>query len=406
MIRDMDRIYLDHNATTPVDSRVLQAMLPYLQGTFGNPSSIHTFGQDARRGLDRAREQVGAFLSADPREVVFTSGGTEADNLAIRGVVGEALRKGRRPVHILCSAIEHPAVLTTCERLARETGGPIRFERIPVDGNGVVRLDAFEKAIRPETVLVSIMHANNEIGTIQPVTEIGRTCRAKGVLFHCDAVQSAGKIPVDVRGLGADLVALSAHKIYGPKGVGALWIRKGVRLDPMQTGGHQEREIRTGTENLAGIVALARACEIAASELGTRSETVLRQRDQFEEAVRQRIPRTRVNGGGAPRVPNTTNLSFDGLEGEAIVLGLDLEGIACSTGSACTSGSVEPSHVLTALGVPTPLALGAVRFSLGRSTTEAQIDRTVEALEKVVARLRRVAPVLATAGGRDGGARH
>jgi cysteine desulfurase len=383
----MKRIYFDHNATTPVDPDVVAAMLPFFGECYGNASSIHTFGQQARAAVERAREQVAGLIGARPAEIVFTSGGTEADNLAVFGVV-RASRRERR--HVITTAIEHPAVLEACRALEGE-GVDVTY--VPVSADGVVDPDAVRQALRPETVLISVMLANNELGTLQPVEEIARLAAEADVGMHTDAVQAVGKVPVDVNRLGVDLLTLSGHKLYGPKGVGALYVRGGTRLQPILYGGHHERDRRAGTENVPGIVGLGKAAELARLRLGEESARLQALRDRFEQAVLERIPETRVNGRSAPRVPGTTNITFSYVEGESLVIALDLKGLACSTGAACSSGAVEPSHVLTAIGLPREQARASLRFSLGRTNTEDEVDAAVELLAEAVERLRELSPL-------------
>jgi cysteine desulfurase len=379
-------IYLDYNATTPVDARVLEAMLPYLGDRFGNASSIHSAGQHARAAVDRARESVATLIGASPAEIVFTSGGTEADNLALLGLVA-AIPCAKK--HVITTGIEHHAVLNACQELERR-GIDVTYVR--PGSNGVVDPDDIRRAITPETVLISVMHANNEIGTIQPIEEIGRIADAD-IYFHCDAVQSAGKLPIDVNRLGVDLLSISAHKMYGPKGVGALYVRSGTPVEPLLFGGHHERDRRPGTENVPGIFALGKAAELARVELlDADAPRIAALRDQLETALLDAIANTRLNGYRAPRVCNTTNLTFPGAGGEALLIALDLEGIACSTGAACSSGAVEPSHVLTAIGLSDDEARSTLRFSLGRNTTRDEIDRAVEIIPGVVKRIRSLSP--------------
>ena len=383
----MQRIYLDHNATTPVDPAVLEAMLPYLSGEFGNASSIHTFGQRARAAVETAREQVAALINARPQEIVFTSGGTESDNHAIFGVVN--LASPRTSLHVIATTIEHEAVLNTCQELEKWN---ISVSYLPVDENGLINLDDLRRALRPETALITVMHANNELGTVQPVVEIGRIAAEADVYFHTDAVQTAGKIPVDVQELQADLLSLSAHKIYGPKGIGALYIKSRTPLRQFLYGGHHQRGFRPGTENVAGIVGLGKATEIARACLEQDARRIARLRDTLEQGLHARIPDSRINASNAPRTPNTCNMTFSGIEGEALVIALDLKGLACSTGAACSSGAVEPSHVLTALGLSAAEARASIRFSLGRHTSEAEISAGLEIVPAAVALLRRLSP--------------
>ena len=377
------RIYLDHNATTPPAAEVADAMATALREQFGNPSSVHHFGQSAKAVLDEARSAVALLVGAEPSEVVFTSGGTESDNIAIRGVAEALERAGRR--HLVASAIEHEAVLNTLKALARRGW---RTTLLPVDQTGIVAPDALANALTDDTAVVSVMHANNEIGTIQPIAELARLAKSRGALFHTDAVQTAGKVPVDVRALGVDLLSLSAHKFYGPKGVGALWIRRGVRLQPPITGGKQERSRRAGTENVPGIVGLGVAATLAREKMSEEGERLSRLRDRLEEGILARVSGTAVNGAGSPRVPNTTNISFDRIEAESLLIGLDLAGVAVSTGSACSSGTLEPSHVLKAMGFPAHRTQNSIRFSLGTANTDADIDRVIDVLPATVEKLR------------------
>jgi cysteine desulfurase len=381
--------YLDYNSTTPVDRRVLDAMLPYFAGRFGNASSIHSSGQHARAAVDAARESVAALIGAKPAEIVFTSGGTEADNLALFGIVS-ASAKPRR--HVVTTSIEHHAVLNSCQHL--ETQG-IEVSYVPVSSDGVVDPADIRHALTPDTILISVMHANNEIGTIQPIEEIGRVAAEADVYFHCDAVQSAGKLPLDVNRFGVDLLSLSAHKIYGPKGVGALYVRSGTALAPQFFGGHHERDRRPGTENVAGIVGFGKAAELTRALLNEDAARIAALRDRLESALLDSISMIRVNGNRARRVANATNITFAAAGGEALVIALDLQGIACSTGAACSSGAVEPSHVLTAIGLSHDEARSSVRFSLGRPTTGEEIDEAVAIMPRVVERLRALSPLSA-----------
>jgi cysteine desulfurase len=384
----MQRIYLDHNATTPVDTAVLETMLPYFGGDFGNASSIHTFGQRARAAVETAREQVATLLNAPPQEIVFTSGGTESDNHAIFGVV-RWLASSQQPVHIITTSIEHEAVLNTCQALEKEG---VLVTYLPVSREGLIGLGALRGAIRAETALVTVMHANNELGTIQPLEEIGCIAAEHDIYFHTDAVQSVGKIPVDVKACQLDLLSLSGHKIYAPKGVGAIYIKGGSRLRQLLYGGHHQRGFRPGTENVAGIVGLGKAAEIAHFSLADEAARISALRDHLEQGLFARVPDARANAAGAPRTPNTSNITFPGIEGEALVISLDLKGLACSTGAACSSGAVAPSHVLTAIGLSAAEARASIRFSLGRSTTPAEIDTALEIVPVAVAQLRQLAP--------------
>jgi cysteine desulfurase len=380
------RIYLDYNATTPVDREVLDAMLPYFSGSFGNASSIHSAGQRGRSAVDAARESVAALLSAKPAEIVFTCGGTEADNLALFGTVARGAEPRR---HMITTAIEHHAVLNSAQALEKQ-GVDVTY--VPVGRTGIVDPDDIREAIRPETALISVMLANNEIGTIQPIEEIGRIAAEEDIYFHCDAVQAAGKLPLDVNRLGVDLLSISAHKIYGPKGVGALYVCTGTELEPIFHGGHHERDRRPGTENVPGIVGMGKAAELAVKNLGTDAARLASLRDKFEKALLS-LPGVRLNGDVRHRVPNTSNLSFDAAGGEALVIALDLQGIACSTGAACSSGAVEPSHVLTAIGLTPDQARSSLRFSLGRPTKAEEVDCAIEIIPAVVERLRALSPM-------------
>jgi cysteine desulfurase len=372
----MERIYLDHNATTPVDPRVLEAMLPLLHESFGNPSSLHWFGQRARAALDEARGRVAELIGANPAEVVFTGSGTEADNMALRGMAAMAVGERRGVVY---TAIEHHAIVHTARALADE-GWPVQAVRVGSDG--VVDLDDLRGKVDQRTAVVAVMLANNETGAIQPVAEIARLAHERGALVHCDGVQAAGKVPLDVRALDVDTLALSAHKFYGPKGVGALYVKRGARLKPLLRGGSQERNRRAGTENVAGIAGLGAAAQVARAELGTESPRLSALRDRLEGRLLA-IGGARRNGDG-PRVPNTSSISFEGVEAESLLMALDLLGIAVSTGAACAAGAVEPSHVLRGMGLPMDRVQGSLRFSLGRSNTEEQIDRAADAVAAAV----------------------
>jgi len=389
----MRRVYLDHCATTPLDSRVLAAMMPSLIENYGNASSVHLYGQQARSAVDKARRQVASLISARANEIVFTSGGTEANNLAIRGVCEQAGSHGR---HIVTSAIEHPSVRGPVEGLEKKGW---EVTRLPIYDDGIVRIQDVRAAIRPDTVLVSVMLANNEIGTIQPVAEIGalvsemRESGQRHLRFHVDAVQAAGRIPIDIETLDCDLLTLSAHKLYGPKGAGALYIRRGVRVLPQQVGGHQERERRAGTESVANIVGFGVAAEFAKQEMMQRNEYVRRLRDHFEAEVEERINDTVLNGNREQRLPHVSNISFRFIEGEGLLIHLDLQGVAVSTGSACSSGTLEPSPVIRALGRDEELARGAIRFSFGKDNTDEDVDYAVEVLAKAVESLRALSPL-------------
>jgi cysteine desulfurase len=382
------RIYLDHNATTPVDSAAAEAMMRALQDLFGNASSVHYYGQQAKAAVDTARSSIAALIGAEPSEVIFTSGGTEADNFAIRGAAEALEHTGRK--HLVTSGIEHEAVLNTFKALGRRGW---RTTILPLDASGIVSPDRLSEAISDETALVSIMHANNEIGTIQPVAELARISHARGALFHTDAVQTAGKIPLDVRALGADLVALSGHKFYGPKGAGALWVKRGVRLMPFLAGGKQERNRRAGTENVPGLIGMGVAAARAMEKMPTEGRRLAALRDRLERGILAAVPNTEVNGARDTRVPNTTNISFDRVEAESLLIALDLEGVAVSTGSACSSGTLEPSHVLKAMNLPSHRAHNSIRFSLGAANTEAEIDHVIAILPKIVSKLRSLSAV-------------
>ena len=379
-------IYLDHNSTTPVDPRVLAAMLPYLAENFGNANSIHSSGQRARAAVDAARQSVAELLGAKASEIVFTCGGTEADNLAIFGIVNPCDQPRK---HVVTTAIEHHAVLNTAQALEKQ-GVDVTY--VPVNREGLVDPDDIREAIRPETVLISVMLANNEIGTIQPIAEIGRIAAEEDIYFHCDAVQAAGKMRVDVKELGVDLLSISGHKLYAPKGVGALFVRTGTELGPMFFGGHHERDRRPGTENVPGIVGLGKAAQLAMENLDADAVRLAALRDRFENALLA-LPGVRVNGNVRERAPNTSNLSFEAAGGEALVIALDLQGVMCSSGAACSSGAVEPSHVLTAMGLTPEQARSSLRFSLGRPTTEHEIDEAIRIIPPVVERLRALSPL-------------
>jgi cysteine desulfurase len=382
----MKRVYLDHNATTPVEPEVLETMLPFLSAEFGNAASIHSFGQRARAAVETARESVAALIGARPQEIVFTSGGTESDNHAIFGIVEAA---GGHDKQVITTAIEHEAVLNTCQALEKQ-GVSVAY--LPVDRQGRIDLEALHRTISRETVLVTIMHANNELGTVQPLEEIGRIATEADVYFHSDAVQSLGKLPIDVRAMGVDLLSLSGHKLYAPKGIGALYIKSGTPLRQLLYGGHHQRGFRPGTENVAGIVGLGKAAEMASRSLTEEPKRVSALRDKLENGLLARVPDSTVNGGRSPRTPNTTNILFHGIEGEALVIALDLKGLACSTGAACSSGAVEPSHVLTAIGLPPEEARASLRFSLGRCTASEDIDFALQVVPAAVAQLRELSP--------------
>jgi cysteine desulfurase len=444
----MTCIYLDHNATTPVDPVVLVAMVPYFSADFANASSIHTPGQRARAAVETAREQVAALIGAKPQEIVFTSGGTESDNHAIFGSVAQALlpvpfgpskqsptaqslsavrhespvdtpqtrsatsaapppspsftssassTSGSASPHVITSTIEHEAVLNSCQALEQQ-GVAVTY--LPVNRDGLVDPASIRAAIRPETALITLMHANNELGTVQPLDEIGRIAQEYKIPFHTDAVQSAGKVPIDVNALHVDLLSLSAHKLYGPKGIGALYVRTGTKLQQLLYGGHHQRGFRPGTENVAAIVGFGKAAELAAQALVSDAARISVLRDQLERGLLERIPHTRVNGAVAPRTPNTTDILFEGIEGEALVIALDLKGVACSVGAACSSGAVEPSHVLTAIGLSHDEAKSSLRFSLGRHTTAAEIAFALDIIPAAVSQLRALSPTYQKASAR------
>jgi len=384
----MKQIYLDYAATTPVHPEVVKAMLPHLTEVFGNPSSIHACGQEARGAINEARARVAAFIGAHDEEIVFTSGGTEADNFALEGV---AFAKEGSGNHIITNSIEHHAVLETCKFLE---GRGFSVTCLPVDEHGLVSPEDVRKAITSKTILISVMHANNEVGTIEPIAEIGKIAQEAGIYFHTDAVQTVGHIPVDVNELGVDLLSMSAHKLYGPKGVGALYIKKGTKMVPFMYGGSQERGRRASTENVPGIVGLGKAVEIAEQEMNQDARRLTHLRDKLIKGILERIDHTQLNGHPVNRLPNNINVSVDFVEGESMCLNLDLEGICASTGSACSSTSLEPSHVLLATGHSPERAHGSLRFTLGKWTTEEEIDRVLEVLPRVVARLRALSPLL------------
>jgi cysteine desulfurase len=376
----VQRCYFDHNATTPIAPEVLEAMLPVLTEVYGNASSVHRFGQAARHKLDSSRKEVARMLGAEPDEIVFTSGGTEADNLAIFGASAGG--------HLITTTIEHPAVMGPVARHPNRT-------MVDVDGRGLVDPDAIRKALRPDTRLISVMHANNETGVIQPVEEIAQIAAGTGALLHSDGVQAAGKIPVHVRRLGVALYSISGHKIGAPKGVGALYVRKGTKIKPMLYGGRHERERRAGTENVAGVVALARAAQWVTEQGAAQAERLRALRDRLENGILSRVPDVHVNGAGAPRVPNTSNLRFGGVDSDALLIALDLRGFAVSSGAACSSGAPEPSHVLLAMGLTREQARSSIRFSLGRTNTVEQVDALIEAVADCVAHLRKLSPAYA-----------
>jgi cysteine desulfurase len=383
----MKPIYLDHAATTPTDPAVVQAMLPFFTRIYGNPSSMHAFGQEAKRAIEAARDSIASFLGAKPEEIIFTSGGTESNNFILKGIAASA---GNRGNHIITSAIEHHAILESCHYLEKQ-GFHVTY--LPVDRFGLVDPDDVKRNITDKTILISVMHANNEIGTIEPIAEIGRIARKRGVPFHTDAVQTFGHLPISVDELNIDALSASAHKFYGPKGVGILYLRRGTRIQSFMHGGEQERKRRASTHNVTGIVGFGKAVELAAEgmEKETRQEIFLR--DKLISGILEQIEDTRLNGHPVHRLPNNVNISVAYIEGESMILNLDMEGIAVSTGSACTSASLEPSHVLTAIGLPHELAHGSLRLTLGRATTEADIDRTLDVLPGIVKKLRAISPL-------------
>jgi cysteine desulfurase len=381
----MRRVYLDHNASTPVHPEVLAAMMPYFSERFGNASSIHGFGREAREGIDVARESIARFLGVTPEEIVFTSGGTESDNLAVKGVVG-----ARPGGHIITTVVEHHALLRTCQALEK-LGHAVTY--LPVDGDGLVDPDDVRRALRPDTILISIQSANSETGTLMPIEEIGRIAVERGIPFHADGVQTFGKIPISPREVGLTLMSMSGHKIYGPKGIGALYIAKGTRMVSVQHGGDHERRRRAGTEHVPGIVGFGKAVELRTRYMGEEAVRVTGLRDRLWEGVRRSVVDVRLNGHPTRRLPGTLNMSFRGIEAESIILGLDLKGIGTSAGSACTSGSLEPSYVITAMGIPVDWALGAVRTSLGASTTVEDIDYVLDVLPPLVRKIRAMSPV-------------
>jgi len=383
----MRRIYLDHSATTPVDPEVAELMHKYYVELYGNPSSVHAFGREVKKALEEARSQVAALIGAEAKEIIFTSGGTEADNIAIQGAAKAKAGKGR---HLITSAIEHHAVLDTCKYLAKNG---YELTILPVDSEGLVNPEDLLAAIRPDTILISIMHANNEVGSIQPIEAIGKIAREKGILFHVDAVQSLGKLPIDVVKMNIDLLTVSSHKIYGPKGVGALYVRKGVRILPLIFGGGQERKVRSGTENAPGIIGFGKACELAGLRMEEENARLIKLRDKLVEGL-LKIEDVQLNGPrGANRLPNNVNVSVRFIEGESLLLSLDMIGIAASSGSACTSGSLDPSHVLLAMGLSHEVAHGSLRLTLGRQNTEEDIDYVLQELPKIVDRLRMMSPL-------------
>jgi len=396
---EIHKVYLDHSATTPADPRVVEAMLPYLTEKFGNASSVHYFGQEARAAVDRARREVAALIGARANEIVFVSGGTEANNLAIRGICEAAAGNPRNNKgHVITSSLEHSSVRGICEALEKAGKGGWEITRLPAYDEGIVRVEDVRAALRPDTVLISVMLANNEIGTIQPLKEIGalvgeERTRGRQLWLHTDAVQAAGRIPVNVETLGCDLLSLSAHKLYAPKGTGALFVRRGVRLISQNVGGHQEREKRAGTEGVPGIVAFGTAAKLAREEMDQRSQHDQRLRDRFEAGLSKHVEDIFFNGDRGQRLPHLSNISFRFIEGEGLLISLDLQGVAVSTGSACSSGTLEPSPVIRALGRNDELSRGAIRFSFGKDNTDQDVDYVLEVLPRVVERLRRLSPL-------------
>ena len=383
----MRKVYLDHSATTPVRKEVADLVMEYMLDKFGNPSSVHSFGREAKKALDEARERIANLIGAESKEIYFTSGGTESDNIAILGAAFANSKKGK---HIITSAIEHHAVLDPCKYLEQQ-GFEVTY--LPVDDQGIVSMEDLRKAIKPETILISIMHVNNEIGTIQDIGSIGKLARDKGILFHTDAVQSLGKLPIDVKELNIDMLTGSSHKIYGPKGVGFLYIRKGVKVDNIIHGGAQERKKRPGTENLSGIAGFGLAAELAGKEIAEENKRQKPLRDKLITGILENIPHTRLNGHPEKRIASNVNVSVEFIEGESLLLSLDMKGIGASSGSACTSGSLDPSHVLLATGLSHEIAHGSLRLTLGRETTEADIDYVLEVLPQIVDRLRAMSPI-------------
>ncbi|MBP1761470.1 MAG: Cysteine desulfurase [Firmicutes bacterium] len=380
-------IYMDHSATTPVDPEVFNEMIPYFTDRFGNASSIHLYGQDARRAIDKARAQVAHLINAAPQEIIFTSGGTEADNQAIVSYMLANQNKGN---HLITSAIEHHAVLETCEHLAKQG---FELTVLPVTPEGMVEADVLQKALKPASRLVSIMHANNEVGTIQDIKELASISHAAGAVFHTDAVQSMGKLPIDVKAMGIDMLSASSHKIYGPKGVGCLFIRKGIRLPSLLHGGGQERKLRAGTENVPAIVGFGKACELAEQHMAERAEKLEKLAHRLREGILTTIPNTRLTGHPSQRLPGSVSVCFQFVEGESILLMLDSFGIMASSGSACTSGSLDPSHVLLALGLPHEIAHGSLRLTLGKDNTAEDVDKVLEVLPGIIATLRKMSPL-------------
>lgn len=383
----MKKIYMDHNATTPLHPEALDAILPFLKDNFGNPSSIHWAGRGVKKYIDEAREKVANLLNADPSEIVFTAGGSESDNLAIKGVVNVLKNKSN---HIITTQVEHPAVLTTCQYMEKR-GCKVTY--LPVDHDGIIDLDDLRGSITNKTVLISIMYANNETGTLFPIKEIGEIAADNGIVFHTDAVQAVGKIPIDVKDLKVDLLSLAGHKLYAPKGIGCLYVKKGTSLVPLIHGGHQEGGRRAGTENIPGIVGLGKACETANRDMESQLKRITKLRDRLYKGIIDKLDHVKLNGHPVNRIPNTLNLSFEFIEGESLLINLDMEGVAVSSGSACTSGSLKPSPVLMAMAVPSEIAQGSIRFSLGLDNTEEDIEYLIGVLPEIVNRLRSMSPL-------------
>ena len=383
----MNNVYFDNSATTKTDERVIEAMMPYITENYGNPSSIYKIGRENRKAVEEAREQVAKALNCEPNEIYFTNGGSESDNTAIRGIAYAYKNKGN---HIITSKIEHPAVLETCKQLEKE-GFEVSY--IGVDENGIIKLDELKNAIKPTTTLISIMFANNEIGTIEPIEEIGKIAKENNIFFHTDAVQAVGNVRIDVKKLNIDALSMSGHKFYGPKGIGALYVKKGIKFEKVINGGHQERNKRAGTENVAGIVGLGKAIELAYQELDEHNKKIKELRDYYVEQVKAKIPYIRINGDETKRLPGNSNISFRFIEGEGLLLNLDLKGICASSGSACTSGSLDPSHVLLAIGLPHEIAHGSLRISIGKYNTKEEVDYLVENLVEIIGRLREMSPL-------------
>ena len=383
----MNNVYFDNSATTKTDERVIEAMMPYITENCGNPSSIYKIGRENRKAVEEAREQVAKALNCESNEIYFTNGGSESDNTAIRGIAYAYKNKGN---HIITSKIEHPAVLETCKQLEKE-GFEVSY--IGVDENGIIKLDELKNAIKPTTTLISIMFANNEIGTIEPIEEIGKIAKENNIFFHTDAVQAVGNVEIDVKKLNIDALSMSGHKFYGPKGIGALYVKKGIKFEKLINGGHQERNKRAGTENVAGIVGLGKAIELAYQELDEHNKKIKELRDYYVEQVKAKIPYIRINGDETKRLPGNSNISFRFIEGEGLLLNLDLKGICASSGSACTSGSLDPSHVLLAIGLPHEIAHGSLRISIGKYNTKEEVDYLVENLVEIIGRLREMSPL-------------